>query len=592
MNMGVEIKRVVQELGKNITLNQVLQEAIMNSIHANAKNIIINIGYKKMGDDFPCYVNSMNISDDGDGFTKENTKSFSTYKSTYKIKMGAKGVGRFLFLKLFNNVSIDSLDKKIDFNINDVAISNRNTESEKTVINFSKANNDVIIDLSNIENNIKEHFLPYFHLMRSESKIDISLFANQKLIFKIDSKDIPTLKNSSFNLKNENFSISYILNHYTQPKHDGFYCANDRVVIKNNKDNKTKLKSFNKINILFLLSSEYLDKKVNDTRDDFDIYPRQKNSMLNELSWDDLQDKLSEKLLEILLENNINIQEEAQKELDRAIQEAPYLSSYLTNNKYSKESSRLIENAEKLLSEDKKKLRSNTSNNQQECKDRLLITTQTELAEYIFDRQKIIDNLKNLTDKETLEKEIHDLFMKRNTSDEHQNYQSNSLWLFDDRFMIYDKIFSDQKIKQIFPDLSDNLHRPDILSVISNTYNKEDITDIVIIELKRLDKNIPPDGAEAQLLKYARHVNQSRNDSKIRIWTYAFLTFNQETIDALGDKSYNKIPTHSEHSIYYKHFDSQNVIINFMDYQALANDANTRNTTFMSILKRNDISNQ
>ncbi len=592
MSMGVEIERVVQELG-NIKLDQVLQEAIMNSIHANSKNINIDIAYNSLGDNFPCYVNGMSISDDGDGFTAENTKSFSTYKSTHKIRMGAKGVGRFLFLKLFSNVDIDSLDNKIKFNINDVFISKNEIKNKNTVIKFSNPNEDVAIDLNSVENNIKEHFLPYFHLMKDKPKINISLLANKELIFKVDSKDIPTLKNSSFNLKNEEFLINYILDHYNQPKHNGFYCANNRVVIKNNKDSKTKLKSFNKINILFLLSSKYLDKKVNDTRDDFHIYPKQKNSILNELSWDDLQDKLSEKLLEILLENNINIEEEARKELNLAIQEAPYLSSYLTDNKYSKESGKLIENAEKSLSEDKKILRDNKNKNKnknhQEYKNKLLIATQTELAEYIFDRQKIIDNLKEITNEETLEQEIHDLFMKKNTNDESQNYQSNNLWLFDDRFMIYDKIFSDQQIKQIFPELGSNLDRPDILSVISNTYDEKEITDIVIIELKRPGRNITPAGAEEQLLKYARYVNQSRNDSKIRIWAYAFLTFSQETINSLGDKSYNKIPTHSQHSIYYKYHDANSVIINFMDYLALADDANTRNTTFMNILKSKKI---
>ena len=173
--------------------------------------------------------------------------------------------------------------------------------------------------------------------------------------------------------------------------------------------------------------------------------------------------------------------------------------------------------------------------------------------------------------------------MKKNTSDKNQDYKSNNLWLFDDRFMVYDKIFSDQQIKDIFPKLSGNLDKPDIISVVSNTYNKDDITDIVIVELKRPSNKITPAGAEEQLLKYARYVNQSCNN-KIRIWAYAFLTFDQDTIYLLDDKSYNKIPTHSTHPIYYKYHEANSVIINFMDYKALADDANTRNKTFMNIL--------
>ncbi len=40
MNMGVEIKRIVQDLGR-ITINQVLQEAIMNSIRTNLLSFTI-----------------------------------------------------------------------------------------------------------------------------------------------------------------------------------------------------------------------------------------------------------------------------------------------------------------------------------------------------------------------------------------------------------------------------------------------------------------------------------------------------------------------------------------------------------------------
>ena len=585
MNMGVDIARIVGDLG-NITLNQVLQEAIMNSIHANAKNITIDVDYKTLDDDMPCMVNSVKIIDDGDGFTHENTKSFSTYKSTHKLQMGAKGIGRFLFLKLFNGVSIESLDKNIAFNLRDVVVSKKSTKSNNTTVHLSDANNDVAIDLKDIKNQMEEHFLPYFHLMRNKPKVQINLTANDKLIFSINSHDIPSLKEDKFKLRNHTFSVSYILNHYQRAKHNGFYCAHGRVVIKNNKDNKPKLKAFHNINILFLLSSDYLDKKVNETRDDFDIYPKQKNSLFDELSWDDLQDALSDKLLTILQENNIDIKAQAQKELEQAIEKAPYLSSYLTSNEYGKDSSKLIEHAEKKLSEDKKTVREIGNNkNSQEYKDKLLLTTQTELAEYIFDRQKIIDTLKRITDEKTLEEEMHNLFMKKNTQDEVQNYKSNNLWLFDDRFMIYDKIFSDKQIKQIFPKLRDNLDKPDILSVISNTYTKDEITDIVIIELKKPSEKITPAGAEEQLLKYARYVSESnKNKIRIRIWMYAFLSFSQDTTDSLGDKSYNKIPTHSQHPIFYKYHEKHNVIINFMDYQALAYDANTRNQTFMSIL--------
>ena len=593
MNMGVEIKRIVQELGR-VTINQILHEAIMNAIDAKARNVDVVIECQTLGKDHPCSVNNMTVTDDGEGFTSKNTESFSTYRSIHKQEIGAKGVGRFLFLKLFNKVSIASLDKNIELDINDIVVtSTPNKQSQKTIVNFSSTNN-VQIELNKIENNIKEHFLPYFHLIktRQEQEIKINLIANGENIFNISSKDVPNLKTDTFKLKKYTFTIDYILDYYDTQRNNCFYCADNRVVIKNNttqnqKPQLIKLKTFGEVNILFLLSSEYLNKEVNETRDNFDIYPKSKNSVFDELSWEEVQDSLSEKLRIILLESGIDIEAKAKKNLDRAIDEAPYLSEYLIENPHGKNSERLIKNAEKLLYKDKKTLREKTHKNQQEYQEKLATITHAELAEYIFDRQKIIDNLKNITHEDTLEKEMHNLFMKQNTTDDAQNYKSNNLWLFDDRFMVYDKVFSDKQIKDIFPVLSANLHRPDILSIISNTYNKENITDIVIIEFKKPDSKIKPGVAEDQLLEYARYVNEANKSNQIRIWAYAFLTFNEHTIASLKDRSYNKIPTQSKHAIYYQYHKAHNLIINFMDYRAIADDAGTRNKTFMNILNNN-----
>jgi hypothetical protein len=591
MNMGIEIKRVVEELGK-VSIEQVLHEAIMNSIQANADNIDIDISYTSIGKDMPCVVSGMVITDNGDGFTAKNTKSFEKYKSTHKQNMGAKGVGRFLFLKIFNNVSVLSLDKKIKFDTNDVVVESVTTSSKKTIINFSGVDKKILINLKSIESNIAEHFLPYFHLMKNNRAIKINLTANNEKIFSINSKKIPNLKTSTFQLKKYKFTIDYILDYYDSQKNNCFYCADSRVVLKNNTTEKqrprlTKLKSFGDVNILFLLSGEYLNKKVVDLRDNFNIFPRNKNNIFDELSWDDIQEELSKKLRKILLDNNIDVVGKAKEKLYKAKENAPYLSNYLTENPYGKSSEKLIENAEKLLYEDKKILRENTHKNQQEYNQKLSMVTHTELAEYIFDRQRIIDNLKEITNKDELEKKIHNLFMSQNTTDKELDYRSNNLWLFDDRFMAYNKIFSDKQIKDIFPELSNNLKRPDLLSIVSNTYNKEEITDIVIIELKRPNSKITPSGAEEQLIDYASYVNSTSNDSKIRIWSYAFLKFNDDTCRRLSNNDYNKIPTQSEYEIYYKYNKANNVIINFMDYSALANDANTRNKTFMSILSGN-----
>jgi len=49
------------------------------------------------------------IEDNGVGFNDDNFKSFNTADSTYKLHRGGKGIGRFLWLKAFDKVEIESV---------------------------------------------------------------------------------------------------------------------------------------------------------------------------------------------------------------------------------------------------------------------------------------------------------------------------------------------------------------------------------------------------------------------------------------------------------------------------------------------------
>ena len=49
------------------------------------------------------------VTDNGEGFTEQNYKSFLEAYTTYKIQKGCKGIGRFLWLKAFNKIEVNSI---------------------------------------------------------------------------------------------------------------------------------------------------------------------------------------------------------------------------------------------------------------------------------------------------------------------------------------------------------------------------------------------------------------------------------------------------------------------------------------------------
>jgi len=596
----VTIKTIVSDL-QTVSWEQVINEAVTNSLQANATKINIKFIQNTLDlEDVKKNIDSVIVEDNGDGFNDTNTKSFKEYRTQHKKDLGCKGIGRFLYLKVFDEVSIKSLDKKIKFVVDkDIEINDIDKKIKKTLVTFLKPKKNFTVDYNQFQHNLQEYFIAYFKLLKDEKKsVIFNIYENNIKKFEIKSDNIPSFTNKKFKIDKHKFNLDYILNDNTIKITDGYYCAGGRVVIKNsNLDSNKKLKLFKDIKIVYLLSSDYLDSNVNDTRDDFTILPKRKKSedLFHNLSWNEIQTEVKNQIKLIAKDKGIDIEELSKKNRLKALQEAPFLAYYLQKNDNYDDYETLKKNAEKMLKEDKKFIRNNSESDKIDDKyqEKLAIITQAELAEYIYDRQKKIDLLKKLTNEVALEKEIHNLFMKQHTQDNDENYRTNNLWLFDDRFMTYDKIFSDKQIKEIFPELSKNLDRPDLLSIVSNTYDKDKITDIVIIELKKADSNITPEGAEGQLLKYSRYINQSNIDSSIRIWTYAFLKYSEDIDEILrGDRGYNKIPTHSKYPIYYQYFKNRNTIINFMDYRAIAFDAYNRNKTFMKILSGDNLKNE
>ncbi|RYE51062.1 MAG: hypothetical protein EOP48_18765 [Sphingobacteriales bacterium] len=110
--MYAEISRIVNEdISSRVTQYDVLFESITNSIHANATEITVLLKSNdslltENGIELTTFrLDEITVVDNGDGITDTNYKSFSTYRTEHKKDLGCKGVGRFVFLKVYNNVT-------------------------------------------------------------------------------------------------------------------------------------------------------------------------------------------------------------------------------------------------------------------------------------------------------------------------------------------------------------------------------------------------------------------------------------------------------------------------------------------------------
>jgi hypothetical protein len=194
------IETIVNDL-KIVSWEQVIYEAIMNSLQANATDIKIKFFQNSLNiEETKGYIESIVIEDNGDGFNEKNTKSFQEYRSKYKINLGCKGIGRFLFLKMFDEINIRSLDKNIKFVINkDINVKIEDKIINKTIVNFLKPKNKFIVDYNLFSNKLKDYFIAYFKLLNDKNlSTKIIIYENELEKSNIESNNIPKFTNKPF----------------------------------------------------------------------------------------------------------------------------------------------------------------------------------------------------------------------------------------------------------------------------------------------------------------------------------------------------------------------------------------------------------
>lgn len=182
---NVNIRRAVDNIRANTTVYTPVAEVIVNAIQAidetcqtNGK-VSIRVQrstQRELHEDLPG-VSSLEIEDNGIGFTDEHRDSFDTLYTDRKINEGGKGFGRFTCLKYFEDLHVRSIYrdgsgyKSRRFSMgkdNDIIVREGVEVSERqecgTVVALSALKKGRSFDkkLATIARNLVERLLPYF----------------------------------------------------------------------------------------------------------------------------------------------------------------------------------------------------------------------------------------------------------------------------------------------------------------------------------------------------------------------------------------------------------------------------------------------
>ncbi len=645
MGFQVSIKTALSKLNNKVEFLQPVYEAISNSLEAHAKNICVVFDVDDMQASLSEEISNVNringftITDDGDGFTETNIKSFGELWTRAKQDLGCRGVGRLTWLKVYKYVDVLSKvsDREInfrfseDFNFSNIECNKSNIQNQKNLTqltfrdvteNFYRKihktgdiyDNRERADIDRIHIKIKKHLLVKLALLKEGGEnfqIIIKMGEEERIIA---NNDIPELKKLDFQIEDynknfQNFRLYYNFDNNGLNQKDLYYCANGRTVCEFPEAiSLNKLK--NEDSIIMLLTSDYLDEKVNDERNGFIIDKQQNNEDTdNSLSFPKINEELKSNMEGLLIRQYPNIEKENKKELDKAIDEVPYLTSYIQADKaVIKNKKDIIRRAKDVFEKEKQSTRElfthmlNKKNiDPEEFKASIAQVNKIaleELGEYILYRQQIIEGLKKaLNDKDKKEEYIHNIIMQmkiiiNDEIDESDKHFFTNFWLFDDKFMTYSYAASDKTMKKITTDIHTKYKRlfkvhdrPDLAIF----YNKEDNQkDAIIIELK--GSNASKDEKKKSLTELPDNIATIRSNIPEcnRIWGYIITSIDEDFESSIkSQERYQPLFSNADDGkAYYTYFREKKAHVTIIDLKSIIADADARNRIFLNILKK------
>ena len=578
--MLIDIKGKINE--KRLSYSNTLLplfEAIVNSIQAieedtSTKPGIIEISLvrsKQSKLEFASQISSpaildFIIKDNGIGFTEKNYESFNFAHSTYKEKKGGKGIGRFLWLRAFKKVEIESRYKENgtwhlrNFNFEPTKDgiekhkleSVNGTDSRYTIVHLKSLKEDFQkwcnTNTEDIALKIIEHCFVYF--LRTDCPRIIIKDGDEQVVvndlFGLFTKGQVT--NKAFQIRAENFNVNIVKLYSSKVDNKIHFCAHTREV-QNEKLNTeipeldTYLTDENgqRFSIAVYITGDYLDEKVNEERTVIQFAKNTEESVQfpNEVAQEEIIKIVAELVREEYSQYLDNLSAVRFERVKRFVHDHPRyrqlmkyrmqdlkrVPSNLSDDKMEielfkiqqgldfevkKEANEILKFIENI--EDKDEF--NEKFNQ--LYDKIIEVGNSKLSEYIIHRKLVLDLLEKhikRSNEGKFQKEdaVHRLIFPLQTLSDDIGFEEHNLWVIDERLSYHMYLASDKKFKALKELKSESTDRPDIIvfnKPFAFTNEDKPYGSIVLIEFKRpmRDDYTDKENPIAQINRYAGEI--------------------------------------------------------------------------------------
>ena len=510
------------------------------------------------------------VKDNGAGFGKDNYDSFCEAYSTLKLKKGCKGIGRFLWLKAFENVHIVSSYKEkgtwfireFDFNMKreidpeDNVKENLGEHIWNTEVRLEncieKYQRKFPVTMDILAKKIIEHCFLYF---LSASKCpQIILMDSNGTELNLNSMFEETFKDNlhcdELNIKNETFRLYHIQMRDGAIKHELHLCANSREVksINLSKDIPNLQGKIGEEQTFYYqgyVISKYLDDRVTLNRTSFEFEGSDEDQTLFDdvyIKEDEIIEACKEYVEGYLHDDLVEINTRKREQIDEYVTKVKPQYRYLLKCRpevYDSISSNVKDEAldielhkasqkwELDIAEQSKVIEGKIKRGEftendfnkifNEYCGAITGISKASLAEYVIRRKSMLDLLeKALESKEDgkyfSEATIHSIICPMQYTSDDLFFEEMNLWIIDDRLSYHTYLASDKKMKSLPTINVSSDDRMDIAifdQAMSFSAENDVLNSISIIEFKKAGRNdMQKDDTNPinQVLRYVKEI--------------------------------------------------------------------------------------
>jgi gluconate kinase len=586
-------------------------------------------------------ISGFTITDNGQGLTDDNYMAFKNWDTSGEGKKetyACKGIGRILYLKLFNNVHISSgykdgeVQKYRELSLTKEGAQNEISQTSeicqlgvKLVCSQPTANmndqNDPV-SLSEIKEYLCDHFLATFiHAHKELNTKNVLITLNLKerpitidMVLYVES-EAPMEKGSfTYKISDEEHTIwLYHVSRKMKPKrkhaaHRIIYCAGMRELENHPLENFTKK--------AYALNDE-AEETFYTTYVMASVLNHKSNSNRTALHPFKEKEAFKRRVNELVLAylgNQVTLLKKRQTETIQELLQTHKVYSYLedvlkkaTADNYDLSRDELRTLMYSLHAKERTKRRANALDKLKEIKKSdapnmaifadLEVAGMVELAEYMHHRREVISYFKQLMDYALVKKSSHELILhdmfapKQGVGNEGRPYlyDEHNLWLIDERFTGYKQVFSDVKIKkiveQVFPEANKTVsygqREADALLLFNAPMGEK--YNVVAIEFKGIGLDHQKNAVgltqlserRTSLSKLKEHVNE--------VWYYLITDLDETMIETLRRDDYKSLYS-SDKGVYYRYYQMDETYVYVISYASLLSDTEMRHKIFFDLL--------